>query len=58
MSDADNLYSILSTTRSIRRISDKPVDDATLERVLQAAIWAQVVATDNHGASLQYVIAR
>lgn len=40
MSDADNLYSILSTTRSIRRISDKPVDDATLERVLQAAIWA------------------
>lgn len=40
MSDADNLYSILSTTRSIRRISDKAVDDATLERVLQAAIWA------------------
>jgi nitroreductase len=40
MSDADNLYSILSTTRSIRRISDKPVDDAILERVLQAAIWA------------------
>ena len=40
MSDADNLYSILSTTRSIRRISDTPVDDATLERVLQAAIWA------------------
>ncbi len=40
MSDADNLYSILSTTRSIRRISDTPVDDATLERILQAAIWA------------------
>lgn len=40
MSDADNLYSILSTTRSIRRISDKPVDDATLTRILQAAIWA------------------
>ena len=40
MSDAENLYSILSTTRSIRRISDKPVDDATLERIMQAAVWA------------------
>jgi nitroreductase len=40
MTDADTFYSLLSTTRSIRRISDKPVDDATLERILQAAIWA------------------
>lgn len=40
MSDAKNLYSILSTTRSIRRISDKPVDDATLDRIMQAAVWA------------------
>jgi len=40
MSDAENLYSVLSTTRSIRRISDKPVDDATLERIMQAAVWA------------------
>ncbi|CAB4620016.1 unannotated protein [freshwater metagenome] len=40
MSDAENLYSILSTTRSIRRISDKPVDNATLERIMQAAVWA------------------
>lgn len=40
MSSAADLYSYLSTTRSIRRISDKPVDDATLNRVLQAAVWA------------------
>lgn len=40
MSTTDDFYSLLSTTRSIRRISDEPVDDATLRRVLQAAIWA------------------
>jgi nitroreductase len=40
MPHADDLYAFLSTTRSIRRISDKPVDDATLERILQAAVWA------------------
>lgn len=40
MSMADHLYDVLSTTRSIRRFSDKEVDDATLRRVLQAAIWA------------------
>jgi nitroreductase len=40
MTSADDLYDILSTTRSIRRISNKPVDDAVLERILQAAVWA------------------
>ena len=40
MATADDLYSFMSTTRSIRRISDAPVDDAVLERILQAAIWA------------------
>lgn len=40
MTVTDDFYSLLSTTRSIRRISDEPVDDDTLRRVLQAAIWA------------------
>ncbi len=40
MTDADTFYSFLSTTRSIRRISNRVVDDETLERVLQAAVWA------------------
>jgi len=39
-SDADTLYALLSTTRSIRRISDAPVPDDVLDRVLQAAVWA------------------
>ena len=38
--DAETLYSLLSTTRSIRRIDDRPVPDDVLERVLQAAVWA------------------
>lgn len=38
--DADVLYSLLSTTRSIRRIADTPIPDDMLERVLQAAVWA------------------
>lgn len=37
---SDELYNVLSTTRSIRKFSDKEVDDATLHRILQAAIWA------------------
>lgn len=37
---ADDLYSFLSTTRSIRRISDAPVSDEVLTRILQAAVWA------------------
>jgi nitroreductase len=40
MPHADDLYAFLSTTRSIRRISDKPVDNDTLQRILQAAVWA------------------
>jgi nitroreductase len=36
----ETLYSLLSTTRSIRRIDDRPVPDDVLERVLQAAVWA------------------
>ena len=40
MTNSTDFYDILSTTRSIRRISDKPIDDEVLNRVLQAAIWA------------------
>lgn len=38
--DASTLYSMMSTTRSIRRISPEPIDEEALTRVLQAAIWA------------------
>ena len=40
MTATDNFYSLISTTRSIRRIRDTPVDDATLERICQASVWA------------------
>jgi nitroreductase len=37
---ADDLYALLSTTRSIRRISDVPVSEEVLLRIMQAAVWA------------------
>ncbi|MCE2818200.1 MAG: nitroreductase family protein, partial [Ilumatobacteraceae bacterium] len=37
---ADDLYAFLSTTRSIRRITDAPVSDEVLNRIMQAAVWA------------------
>ena len=40
MATPDDLYALMSTTRSIRRISDTPIPDDVLQRVLQAAIWA------------------
>lgn len=40
MSDRDALYSLMSTTRSIRRIKDTPIDSDTLQRICQSAIWA------------------
>lgn len=40
MATPDDLYAFMSTTRSIRRISDKSIPDDVLQRVLQAAIWA------------------
>lgn len=36
----ESFHDIISTTRSIRRIAPDPIDDAVLERVLQAAVWA------------------
>ena len=40
MTNADDFYSLLSTTRSIRRIKDTPVDPQMLDRVCRAALWA------------------
>lgn len=36
----DDVWEVLSTARSIRRFTDEPVDDETLDRCLQAATWA------------------
>src|SRR6202030_3983047 len=35
-----DVWEVMSTARTIRRFNDEPVDDATLERCLQAAMWA------------------
>ncbi len=35
-----DVWEVMSTARSIRRFTDEPVDDATLERCLEAATWA------------------
>ena len=40
MSITDDFYSLLSTTRSIRRIDTTPIDPQMLDRVCQAALWA------------------
>ena len=36
----DDVWDALSTARTLRRFTDEPVDDATLNRCLQAATWA------------------
>jgi nitroreductase len=36
----DDFYSLLSTTRSIRRLQNTPVDLQMLDRVCRAALWA------------------
>jgi nitroreductase len=35
-----DVWTAMSTARTIRRFTDQPVDDATLTRCLQAATWA------------------
>lgn len=40
MSDTQQFYALLSTTRSIRRIQDTPIDHDVMQRIAQAAIWA------------------
>jgi len=35
-----DVWDVMSTARTIRRFTDEPVDDETLERCLQAATWA------------------
>src|SRR6478752_1850592 len=37
---SSDIWEVLSTARTIRRFTDEPVDDATLARCLQAAVWA------------------
>lgn len=36
----NDVWTAMSTARTIRRFTDEPVDDATLARCLQAATWA------------------
>lgn len=35
-----DIWEVMSTARTIRRFTEKPVDDATLARCLEAATWA------------------
>jgi nitroreductase len=37
---SSDVWSVMSTARTIRRFTDEPVDDATLARCLEAATWA------------------
>lgn len=37
---SDDVWEVMSTARTIRRFTADPVDDATLTRCLQAAVWA------------------
>jgi nitroreductase len=37
---ATDVWTVMSTARTIRRFTDQPVDDVTLARCLQAATWA------------------
>jgi nitroreductase len=39
-SPATDVWTVMSTARTIRRFTDRPVDDATLTRCLRAATWA------------------
>ena len=36
----DDVWTVMSTARTIRRFTDEPVDAATLTRCLRAATWA------------------
>jgi nitroreductase len=50
-----DVWTVMSTARTIRRFTDEPVDDATLARCLKAATWAP------SGANIQewrYVVLR
>ncbi|MGV0743548.1 nitroreductase family protein [Mycolicibacterium sp. XJ870] len=37
---SDDVWEVMSTSRTIRRFTDEPVDQTTLNRCLQAAAWA------------------
>ena len=38
--ETSDVWTVMSTARTIRRFTDEPVDDATLLRCLEAATWA------------------
>src|SRR3954464_14532362 len=38
--ETSDVWTVMSTARTIRRFTDEPVDDATLARCLEAARWA------------------
>jgi nitroreductase len=38
--DSADVWEVMSTARSIRRFTNRPVDDAVLDRCLEAATWA------------------
>jgi nitroreductase len=40
VSTTTDIWTVMSTARTIRRFTDQPVDDATLAQCLQAATWA------------------
>jgi len=53
--ETSDVWTVMSTARTIRRFTDEPVDDATLTRCLEAATWAP------SGANVQgwrYVVLR
>ena len=53
--ETSDVWTVMSTARTIRRFTDEPVDDATLARCLEAATWAP------SGANVQgwrYVVLR
>jgi nitroreductase len=52
---ATDVWEVMSTSRTIRRFTDEPVDDATLTRCLQAATWAPSGANTQ---SWRYIVLR
>jgi hypothetical protein len=44
-----DLYEKMSSLRAVRRLRPDPIDDAVLERVLQAAAWAPTGGISSHG---------
>lgn len=52
---SSDFWEVISTSRTIRRFTDDPVDDATLARCLQAATWAPSGA---NGQAWRFIVLR